>query len=83
MKGDIWDVPQYPQSDFPSVAVDVWREAESLLGGYPFKSRDACQLAKVPFQPGWLNAETGRLANELGVPVGQAVNAVLLGRRSA
>lgn len=79
--GDIWDVPQYPQNLFDTVPVEVWREAEPLLAGYSGKCTDACQLSSRPYEPGWLNASTGSYANELGAPVGQAVNVVLIRQR--
>lgn len=76
--GDIWDVEQYPQSSFHTVAPDVWRAAESLLAGYQGKCKDACQLARRSWGSGWLDPITGAYANELGAPVGQAVRVVLL-----
>lgn len=80
--GDIWDVEQYPQSSFHTLSVDVWAEAESLLGDYQGKCKDACQLARRTWGPGWLDSITGAYANELGAPVGQAVRVVLLRCRS-
>jgi hypothetical protein len=80
--GDIWDVPPVPHSEFPAISRDVWREAEALVNGYPGKCRDACRLARRAWGPGWLDAQTGRLANELGAPVGNALRVVLMRKRA-
>lgn len=82
MTGDIWDVPQVLPHEFDSIPADVWREAESLLGGYDWKCRDACHLERRPWGPGWLDAITGLTAIELGAPVGNALRVVLLRRRA-
>jgi hypothetical protein len=81
MAGDIWNVPLFPQSRFAELSADIWHATKPLLSGYWFKCFTALESTGRTREQ-WLDAESGRMANELGAPVGQAITVVLLRRRT-
>jgi hypothetical protein len=81
--GDVWNVPPFPVGRYPEVTAAEWLAVEPLVQrGYHFKCRSACEMARVPFGPGWANPVTAKLADELGAPVQQAVTVVRMRKRN-